>query len=117
MWGIATSTGYASNDSARKGDQLLFWISGVGYVGYADVIENTRRPADPGETPWLGGSTKYGLVIPMKMATEIQPPLKLKFEDGRQIGTGILQAYFQRGFMPINDDSANVVIELLSKSQ
>jgi len=117
MWGIATSTGYASNDSARNGDSLLFWISGVGYVGYADVVEDTRRPTNSSETPWLGGSSKYGLVIPMKIVSEMIPPLKLKFEGGKQIGTGILQAYFQRGFMPIKDDSANLVIGLYSDSK
>ena len=115
MWGIATSTGFASNDVARKGDSLLFWLSGIGFVGYSNVTETTRRPKEASETPWLGGADKYGLVIPMKLVKEIHPPLKLKFIDGRQEKTGILQPYFQRGFMPINDSAANVVIEMVNE--
>jgi hypothetical protein len=112
MWGIATSADNTRIDPAREGDELLFWLAGSGYCGYAKVLENTRKPKDSSETPWLGGMSRYSLVVPMKVVREFKTPLKMKFANGKQELTGILQPYFQRGYMPISDDSAQSVIDL-----
>ena len=109
-WGIITTNRYSSGDRARKGDHLLFWLAGTGYVGFGQVSENTRPPLSGIETPWEGGKDRFGLVIPMFAITEFVSPIHLKFVNRKQQETGIDQNMFQRGFMPINDTSAHIVL-------
>ena len=110
-WGINTKANYSSKDRARKGDNLLFWLGGKGFVGYAKVSEDTRPPHTLGETPWMGGQERYGLVIPLIELTVFEAPKMLKFINRRQEKTGLDQSMFQRGYMPITDDSANAAME------
>jgi hypothetical protein len=111
-WGIITKGGHGSKDRAREGDDLLFWLGGVGYVGHATVIENTRAPIKAEEVPWSGGQERYGLVIPLKEITEFNQPITLKFTNRRQEVTNLDQSMFQRGFMPITNVLAESVIKL-----
>ena len=114
-WGIITSSGYSSGDRARKGDRLLFWLGGTGYVGHGEVGEDTRPPLSNSEVPWQGGQERFGLVIPINGITEFATPIFLKFSNRKQEGTKIDQSLFQRGFMPINDSSADVVLNFSLK--
>lgn len=109
-WGIITTNRYSSGDRARKGDHLLFWLAGTGYVGFGQVSENTRPPLSSIETPWEGGKDRFGLVIPLSGITEFTFPIHLKFINRKQQETQIDQNMFQRGFMPINDISAHIVL-------
>lgn len=111
-WGINTKSEYASKDRARKGDNLLFWLGGKGFVGHARVSGNTRPPFSSDEAPWEGGQEKYGLVIPLEEFIEFESPKMLKFINRRQDKTGLDQSMFQRGYMPIPDVSANVVLDI-----
>lgn len=110
-WGINTKGDYTSRDRARKNDQLLFWLGGKGFVGYAKVSEDTRAPKNIDEVPWMGGQARYGLIIPLEDIVEFDSPKMLKFTNRRQEKTGLEQSMFQRGYMPITDASANSVIE------
>ena len=114
-WGILTTGGYSSHDRARKGDNLLFWLAGIGYVGFAEVIENTRAPENELEVPWDGGKARYGLVIPLSEVVEFKSPVLLKFANRKQMITGLDQSMFQRGYMPITDVAAISVKELSVK--
>jgi hypothetical protein len=110
-WGLITSSQYGSGDRARKGDTLLFWLAGTGYVGFGEVLEDTRPPKNASEVPWQGGSERYGLIIPLSGITEIHPPLLLKFINRKQELTRLDQSMFQRGFMPITDVAAKEVLD------
>lgn len=110
-WGINTKGEYSSKDKARKGDHLLFWLGGKGFVGYAKVLEDTRPPIRTEEVPWSGGQETYGLIIPLEQLVEFTSPRMLKFINRKQILTGLDQSMFQRGYMPITDAAANSVIE------
>lgn len=114
-WGIITQGGHGSGDRARKGDNLLFWLGGTGYVGYSEVTENTRAPQSPEEVPWMGGKERYGLIIPLKQITEFDKPIMLKFANRKQAVTNLDQSMFQRGYMPITDVIANDIIALNEK--
>lgn len=109
-WGINTKGQYSSKDKARKDDQLLFWLGGKGFVGFATVSEHMRAPKDIDEVPWMGGPERYGLVIPFTQLIEFEKPRMLKFLNRKQEKTGIDQSMFQRGYMPITDASANAVL-------
>jgi hypothetical protein len=109
-WGINTKGDYSSHDKARKGDNLLFWLGGEGFVGYARVIEDTRPPKNMIEVPWNGGQETYGLIIPIDSPIEFSSPKKFSFVNRRQEKTGLDQSMFQRGYMPITDASAEAVI-------
>jgi hypothetical protein len=111
-WGINTKGDYSSKDKARKGDFLLFWLGGKGFVGYAKVLEDTRAPNRPEEVPWNGGQATYGLIIPLVDLVEFESPRMLKFVNRKQTKTGLDQSMFQRGYMPINDVAAAAVIEM-----
>jgi hypothetical protein len=113
-WGISTQSGFASKDMAREGDYLLFWLAKIGFVGFAEVAADTRPPVSSGEVPWLGGATKYGLVVPLKNINQFNPPIKLNFEGRTQEKTKLDQYMFQRGYMPIPDEAANSVVALQS---
>lgn len=111
-WGINTKAEYSSKDRARKDDNILFWLGGKGFIGYAKVSEDMRPPISPDETPWMGGREIYGLVIPLEDLIEFETPKMLKFINRRQDKTGLDQSMFQRGYMPITDVSAQTVIDL-----
>lgn len=110
-WGISSGPGFASRDRARSGDNLLFWLGSVGYVGTAVVSENSRPPLTDEEVPWFGGRDRFGLIIPFIELLEFHPPRKIGFTGRVQKGTSLDQSVFQRGFMPINDSAANFVIK------
>lgn len=116
-WGILTTGDYSSHDRARKGDNLLFWLAGRGYVGYASVTEDTRAPQEDSEVPWQGGQERYGLVIPLSDIIEFSSPVLLKFVNRKQAVTGLDQSMFQRGYMPITDSAASSVKEIFANEQ
>ena len=109
-WGIITTNRYSSGDRARKDDHLLFWLAGTGYVGFGQVSENTRPPLSSMETPWEGGRDRFGLVIPISEIIEFPVPIHMKFVNRKQQDTQFDQSMFQRGFMPITDNSAHLVL-------
>jgi hypothetical protein len=114
-WGIITTNRYSSGDRARKGDQLLFWLAGTGYVGFGEVSQDTRPPLSSSEVPWQGGQERFGLVIPLVEIIEFESPILLKFITRKQQETQIDQSMFQRGFMPINDSAANLILSKAKK--
>lgn len=115
-WGINTSSGFASSDRARKNDSLLFWRAGIGYVAQALVSEDCRSPRSKQEAPWLGGPQKFGLIIPFVNLVEFSEPILLRFSNNRQERTLLPHSALQRGFIPINDSTAEVVLALVNKS-
>jgi hypothetical protein len=110
LWGINTSSGFASSDRARKKDFLLFWRAGIGYVARAEVVEDSRPPISEVEAPWLGGTQRYGLIVPFSHLQEFPSPVLLRFQNNKQELTLLNQSAFQRGFIPINDSVAEKVL-------
>lgn len=111
LWGVSIQGENNYIPKAQKDDSLLFWVGGVGFVGYGKVTEDMRVPKSDSEIPWRGGLARYGFVVPFKITAELHPPLLLNFKSNLQLGTGIPLAYFRRGFQPITDAQANFVLE------
>lgn len=111
LWGISVLGESDFIHKASKGDNLLFWVSGKGFVGTAVATEDTKVPKGPEETPWRGGNARYGFIIPVKFDREFNKPIKLNFSNNVQEKTGIPLAYFRRGFQPIGDVQAKIVLD------
>ncbi len=95
----------------KKGDQLLFWLGGRGYVGFGIVADSGRAPARREEVPWAGGLARWSFVIPMRVQVEVKEPIRLKFSRSVQDETGFAATRFQRGFSAIDDARAQMVAE------
>lgn len=111
LWGISVQGENNYIPKAEKDDFLLFWVGGVGFVGVGKASEKMRVPLNEAEIPWRGGLTRYGFVVPFKLVDEFTPAILLPFKDNFQVETGIPLAYFRRGFQPITDAQANVVLK------
>jgi hypothetical protein len=109
LWGVPGVVKAAKE--AKRGDRLLFWMGGRGYIGYGVVMEQGRVPQGRDEVPWPGGLGRWTYVIPMRVLVEAKKPVRLKFHRSVQDQTGFTAAKFQRGFAPINDEPAQRVAE------
>ncbi|GAA1740379.1 hypothetical protein GCM10009809_39880 [Isoptericola hypogeus] len=96
--------------SAKRGDHLLFWVGGRGYVGYGVVASGARVPSSSAETPWAGGKYRFKSVIPFRLLTEINGGLRLRFDRNVQELTGFNTAKLQRGVAEIDDAAASLVV-------
>lgn len=113
LWGISTNSDRARVTRAVAGDNLLFWLSSAGYLGYGTVLEDTRPPISDEEAPWGGGRRRYGLVVPMHVEYECERPVWIAFENNRQKITNIPQFALQRGFALIPDQAAKEAIKYM----
>lgn len=109
LWGVPGSV--SAVREVKRGDRLLFWIGGKGYVGYGVVTEDGRVPQARQEAPWPGGLARWNYVIPIRVQVEIEQPLRLKFARSVQEQTGFSASRFQRGFSPIEDIPAQKIAE------
>ena len=109
LWGIPGVV-HASKE-AKRGDRLLFWMGGRGYIGYGIVLEQGRVPQRRDEVPWPGGLARWTYLIPMRVQIEIAEPVRLKFQRSIQDQTRFSTTKFQRGFAPIESEPAQAVAE------
>lgn len=103
LFGISTSGRQHSVGHVAPGDKLVVWISTVGWVACAEILEKPRKPTGKEETPWAGSIYRYGLVLPIKVIFEPKHPVWLKFVDFKQEKTGLSQFSIRRGFSAISD--------------
>jgi len=115
-WGVHTQRENVRSGRCGEGDQLLFWLASKGFAGYARVTENIRQPKDATEAPWLGGPSRYGLIVPFEMELELPKPLPLKFVNHKQEKTGINLFQLRRGFVGINDQAAETAARLIREA-
>ena len=116
LWGISTYGHYGGIPKAKKGDRLLFWVASEGYAGVGEVTEDCRPPKGPSEAPWPEGMHRYGLIVPMKLLLDMKTKYWVPFKNGRQEITGIAQPVFRRGYKSIPDSQAEIIFEILKKS-
>jgi hypothetical protein len=109
LWGIPGVVKAAMD--VKRGDRLLFWMGGRGYIGYGVVMEQGRVPQYRNEIPWPGGLARWTYLIPMRVQVEVKNPVRLKFHRSVQEQTGFPATKFQRGLAPINDEPAQRVAE------
>jgi hypothetical protein len=62
LWGISVLGKNNFIHKASRGDSLLFWVGGKGFVGTAVATEDSRVPSGPEEIPWRGGNSRYGFI-------------------------------------------------------
>jgi len=115
MWGVSTYANYGGIPKAKKGDHLLFWLAGAGYVGVGKVTEDCRPPFGPSETPWPEGRHRYGLVVPMKLIIDLKKPHWIAFKNGRQEISGIALPVFRRGYKSIQNSQAEPILKILKE--
>lgn len=109
LWGVPGESKAARE--VKKGDQLLFWMGGRGYIGFGQVTDLGRVPLRRDEVPWAGGLARWSYIIPMRVQVEIKQPVRLKFSHSVQELTGFAATHFQRGFASIADKPAQTVAE------
>lgn len=116
LWGVSTVNGRLHVARAECGDKLLFWLATKGFLGWAEVVADSRPPRDLSETPWGGGQRRYGLVVPMQIKYECEKPVWLAFENNRQKFTEIPQFALQRGFSQIPDTAARAALSFIKEN-
>lgn len=106
LFGISTGGRKVGASNIKKGDKLLIWLGGSGFIGIADITGNPRNPISREEAPWGGGLHRFGLVFPIKVVYEPKAPVWLGFKDGKQEKTGMPQFTLRKGFGSIPDSAA-----------
>lgn len=112
LFGISTQGRRVNITNVEKGDKILVWIGGKGFVARATINSVPRPPRDKGETPWGGGLHRFGIVIPISVDIEVESPIWLGFKDGKQIDTGMSQFALRKSFSLIDDSVAKKIDNL-----
>ena len=95
-------------------DRLLVWVGGQGYVAEAVVTNRPRSPSSEAEVPWPGGTFRFMTVIPMKVATEVQTPIRFPFIGDKQAETGLSKTNFMGGFRRLPTDVSILISNALA---
>lgn len=103
LFGISTGGRKVGASNIKKGDKLLVWLGGSGYIAVAKITGTPRNPASREEAPWGGGLHRFGLVFPIEVTYEPNAPVWLGFEGGKQLKTGMAQFSLRKGFSSIPD--------------
>jgi hypothetical protein len=111
IWGVPTQGEKDYIEKAKQNDFLLFWVGGVGFVGTGIAVENLRPTKSDAEIPWKGGMSRFGFILPFKLTAEFSEPVMFNFKSNMQLKTNIPLAYFRRGFQPITDLQAEIVLQ------
>jgi hypothetical protein len=114
-WGVADATGRVKLDKAKAGDRLVFYASGKGFLGVAEVIGPMRRPTTPDQAPWPGSHYRYGAVIPFALDLELDPPMKVIFPKMIIEGTSIHTSRLQKGFSMITGEDGNYLLRKMKE--
>jgi len=112
--GANSNVGVSSASNVKKGDKLVFWISGIGYKSIATFTGPAKRVFSQDETPWDG---TYEFTIPFKLDKEFDDVYKPKFKDSFQIDTGIPLPFLQSGFAELNEEQANALLQKLDLAE
>jgi hypothetical protein len=117
LYGISTAGRSFKIDFVRKGDGILVWQAGTGWIAVARATDNSRVPIDRNEAPWGGGLHRFGLVVPFKVEFEPSQPIFLRFENYIQTSTGLPQNALHRGFSQVSDEVAGKVIHAMGMDE
>jgi len=115
-WGIAASGDRKPKlDRVKKGDHLVFYAAGKGFIATAIVTGAMKRPTTKDEAPWAGGIYRYGAIVPFKILIELTDPLKIPFTNMMFEDTQIHTSRLQKGFSMISGVDGNSLYERMKK--
>jgi hypothetical protein len=117
LFGISTSGRQVSVGKIKTGDELVIWQSGKGWIGFAHVVGDSRKPTGKEETPCGGGVYRFGLVFPIQVEFEPEEPVWLPFKDAKQEFTGMPQFAIRKGFSMIADEVGKKVLEKMKNPE
>ena len=112
-FGISTGGRKVGVSNIKKGDKLLVWLGGTGFIGIAKITGVPRNPVSREEAPWGGGLHRFGLIFPIEVVFEPKAPIWLGFQDGKQEKTGMAQMALRRGFSAITDSAGEAAEEII----
>jgi len=115
LFGISTQGRRRNVTNIERGDEIWVWMGGKGFVARVFFLMAPRPPRDKEETPWGGGLHRFGLVIPISVDFELESPIWLGFQNGKQIETGMSQFSLRKSFSLIEDSVAKKIDDLLQK--
>jgi len=116
LFGVSTQGRKIGISGISKGYRLVVWMGGRGFVAITTIDEKPRPPADKSETPWGGGIYRFGIVIPFSIDIEVEKPLWLGFQNGKQEKTGMPQYSLRKSFSLIPDSVGSKIEALLRTS-
>jgi len=114
LFGISTAGRQHKVGRVKKGDKLVIWMSGQGWISYCEATGDSRIPKDKSETPWPGSQYRFGLVVPIKIIHELTEPKFLNFVDFKQVETGMSQFSIRRGFCAIPDEVGLKILNVIT---
>jgi len=117
LFGISTNGRKVGASNIKKGDKLLVWLGGRGFVGIADIVGPARNPASRDEAPWGGGLHRFGLVFPIRVKFEPSAPVWLGFAGGKQVRTGMPQFSIRKGFSMIPDSVGQLAERIILENK
>jgi len=117
LFGISTSGRQVAVGKIKTGDKLVVWQSGKGWIGFANVVGDSRQPSGKEETPWGGGIHRFGLVFPIQVEFEPEIPVWLPFKDSKQEITGMPQFAIRKGFSMIADEVGQKILEKMQNPE
>jgi hypothetical protein len=112
FWGIPR-TAQSHRHLPDKGDQLLIWLAGMGFVAECLATGPPRTPSNDDEVPWPGGVASYRQVIPMVVEYETTQPVRLTFQRGLNRETGIQLHMLRSGLTDIQENVAANLLMML----
>lgn len=115
-WGIAASGDRKPKlDSVKKGDHLVIYAAGKGFISTAVVTGPMKRPTTKEQAPWAGGVYRYGAIVPFKILIELSEPLKIPFTKMFFDRTQIHTSRLQKGFSMISGVDGNYLYQEMVK--
>jgi len=116
-WGIAASGERKPRlDRVVKGDHLIIYAAGKGFLSTAIVTSPMRRPLSHEEAPWPGGVYRYGAIVPFKILIETKNPLKISLTKMVFDGTEIHTSRLQKGFSMISGHDGNFLYQQMKRN-
>lgn len=116
LFGISTGGRKVGASNIKKGDKLLVWLGGSGYIAVATVAGVPRNPVSREEAPWGGGLHRFGLVFPIKVDFEPNDPVWLGFKNGKQERTELPQFSIRKGFSSVPDAAGRAAEKIIREN-
>ena len=108
LWGMTNRK--AEAELVSKGDRILFWLGGVGFVGEAEALEKVRELSGYDWKPYDPRDFNWGFKI--KFLREFETPLHYRFPGGVNSVIGIKSSDFQfKAFFPIEKHQYDKIIK------
>jgi len=100
LWGMTNLK--VDAELVRKGDKILFYLGGVGFISIAEAEESVRKLSGNDWKPYDPRNFEWGFKI--KFIEEFDEPHRYSFPGGKNPETGIRSSDFQfKAFFQIDE--------------